>query len=302
MRKIFETIKELILLFLLIGFGSALIDYARICAGSNPLFCVKKFNNITKVETFQGLFYSGSRKISDSQDEKFMLSSDISYKFLTLNVSVPKQFRNTIYKYHLTPHKSDNCSNSYLYYADSNTKLYLYCIDSIDYLEKTNDSIPFSKALRNNPVLIEDFIVKNKFVGTRDRILEFKSDEEVISPNVVIYRCHNKDINDIYIVPEGEGIQDDFCNYKDDDKDFIWKVVDENKSFSDSLEIIYEDDDYQYELSDGNKDNIYIVYPATRGREEEKVKLMDIINDHKYSMDELIDRGLNITKVVKKES
>ena len=303
MRRLFETIKELVLLFLLLGFGSALIDYARISTGNNPLFCVKDFNSVTKIENFKGLFYSASRKVSDSPDEKLLESSEINYKLFTISLSVPKEYKNTHYKYHLTPRFSDNCGSSTLYYADLNTKVYLYCIDSIDYYEKTNENkLEFSNVLRKNPVLLDDFIVKNDYVGVVNSILKYDSNEELISPKVNIYQCHKKDVNDIYIVPKGKDIQDDFCEYKNDDKDFIWTVVDENKSFSDAIEIIYEDQKYQYELSEGNKDNIYIVYPEVRGREEEKVKLMDIINSNKYSMDQLIERGLNITKVVKEES
>lgn len=299
MRRLFETIKELILLFLLLGFGSAFIDFARISTGNNPLFCVKNFSQDTKIETFQGLFYTGSRKVTNSSDEKFLDSSQISFNFLTLPISVPKQFSNTVYEYHITPHFSDSCSNK-LYYADLNTKVYLYCIDSLDYLEKTKDeAIPFSSALKDNSQLIEDFIVKNNFVSTNNNVLEFKSFEEIISPDVVIYRCQSKNNNSIIIAPSGYDYQEDFCSNKDDDLDFIWTVLDENKSYSDALEIIYEDDNYQYELAEGNKDNIFVVYPSVRGRDEKKVPLMEIINNNTYSINELIDHGLIITKVVK---
>ena len=151
MRKFLNTIKEFILLFLLLGFGTAIFDYTRISAGEKPLFGTSHYNSDTKVEIFKGLFYQASRKIHVNLDEKYLESSDISYRLFTYPLSVPSSFKTQKLEYSIDVNFIDGCSSSTLYYADLNTKVYLYCIDSINYLQKgVEEAIPFVSALKNN--------------------------------------------------------------------------------------------------------------------------------------------------------
>ena len=79
MEGFFGTIKELCLLFILVSIGSALLDYARITSGMVPLFCLKSYDEKTNIQSYRGIFYQASRKVTVSPDEELTDSTDIKF-------------------------------------------------------------------------------------------------------------------------------------------------------------------------------------------------------------------------------
>ena len=214
LRRFLETLKELILLFLLLGFGSALIDYARINAGSKPLFSTKSFDSYNKIESYQGLFYTASRKITSNIEEDFIRSSKINYQLFTLDIPIVHSFKPVDMDYQLIAQESDNC-NSKLYYKDSNRKIYLSCIDSIELKDNANNQTEdFLDSLKKDPSLIEDVLSKCNFIKANNNLVVYQSDDSILLPKIRIYECPNKDI---YFSLNGE-YQDDFCTNKTDFK------------------------------------------------------------------------------------
>ena len=305
MRRVLNTIKELILLFLLLGFGTALFDFTRISAGEKPIFSSSTFHAKTKVESFKGLFYRASRTVHVDPSEKFMESSHISFHLLNYPLSVPSSFKTQKLEYSVDVNFSDICSMSTLYFADLNTKVYLYCIDSIDYLQKgEKESIPFVSALKNNSSLAEIFVADLSFKGlaSDQTTLVFDSNGLLSSRKFSVYRCQQTHVNDIYIVPWNSPMQADFCTYKNDDDAFLWTVIEDDGLYEDSeYEVLYEDDKYYYEYPVERFQNTYILYPGVRGKPEREILLRDALNSHMYSFEELKSRGLTIHQRAKEE-
>ena len=298
MRKYINTLKELVLLILLISFGSALIDYGRMNAGEKPVFCLKDYNEETKIETFTGILYKAQRKVLDNTYEKVLNSTNIHYQLLTLDLPMPTQFKYPKKSYSLSPTISNYCQGSNLYYADLNTKIYFYCIDSIDVLEKGNDqSISFRDYVKNNPSFPETFVSDGSFFGLYQDQTTQMYHVNYTSTGLDIYRCQRTNINDIYIVPKGTGMQADFCTYKNDDDDFIWYVSGSiNFSEEDQLEALYEDETYTYLVPVGRKDTISVVYPEVRGKSERSIPITTVLENKIYPLEELINRGLIVLK------
>ena len=305
-RRFIETIKELVLLFFLIAVGSALIDYARITGGEVPLFCLKNYDEKTKIESYRGIFYQASRKVSVSPEEDLVDSSEIKYYALTKEINVPTKFKNEEFKYTLNTVVSDYCGNAMLYYADQETKLYTYCLDSVRLKEagKSDDS-ELSEYLKKDSSLMEDIVSNVPFRGlySDDETLMFRTeDDSFVNNGLAIYRCHKPGINDIYIGPVDMKMQGDFCGSKDDDSDYLW-YVEEVESITpfEGVEVIYEDSEYRYEIVNKNIDDIYWVMPAVRGNEEKRIPIKNIISSKQYSIDKLMERGLTVN-IVKKEN
>ena len=213
-RRLLETIKELILLFILISVGSALIDYGRITGGEMPLFCLKNYDAKTKIESFRGIFYQASRKVHITPEENLYESSDIQFFVLTKKIKVPSKFINQEFKYTLSTEESSNCGGTDLYYENDNTKLYTYCLDSIKLLEAGSDSdIDLHTYLEKDPSLVEDIVSNVPFRGMyNDDVLLFRTlNNNFVNNGMTIYRCHKKDNNDIYIGPLDMPMND-FCS------------------------------------------------------------------------------------------
>ena len=298
MRKFMNTLKELILLALLISFGSALIDYGRMSAGEKPVFCLKDYNAETKVETFTGILYKAERKVLDNTDERVLNSTNIHYHFLTFSLPMPTQFKYPKKSYSLTPTISNNCQGSSLYYADLNTKIYFYCVDSVDVLEKdSKEAISLKNYIKNNPSFPEIMVSDGSFFGLNNDQTTQQYHMNYTSTGIDIYRCQRTNINDIYIVPKGTSMQPDFCTYKNDDDDFIWYVSgSSNFSDVDELETIYEDDTYTYQIPVGRKDVISVIYPEVRGKSEKSIPITTVLENRTYSIEELIERGFIVLK------
>ena len=122
----------------------------------------------------------------------------------------------------------------------------------------------------------------------------------------VIGLCLNKDLSDdFYFVPNDVGIPLDLCVYKDDDFRFIFEiddqskeaVVDENAPVT--PEIIYQDEQYTYQFDSPKSSYIFITTPEVRGKPASRIPLMNVLNQNLLTIDELIEKGLDVKKVEK---
>jgi hypothetical protein len=309
MKKFFKTIRNIILIVILIGALTAGIDYLRMMSGEVPMFNISSYNERKRIQTYQGLFYQASRKISVSTNESLVDSSNM--KFLILNyyeIDVPRQFKDVKLSYTVETEVSNECSNSTLYYADKDIKVYTYCLDSIKLNTGTSNKNLITYLKKDNSI-IDDIDQKLAYRGllTDDTTLYFKSrsDDSFTTNGLAMYRCNKENINDVYIGPIDMTFQSDFCTYKDDDFKFMYYITEDERINSDSnidynqTEAFYEDETYRYEFDTIKSDLVYIETPAVRGKQATKTPLLAILKDNILTIDELEKKGLKFNKIDK---
>lgn len=307
MMKILNFLRNIIFIVILFGVASAYIDYTRMVDGSEPIFNISTYNKIKHVENYRGLFYQASRKTKINDQEALEDSSEIKYFILTKEIDIPNNYVEKKFNFSMKVEKQDSCDGtSTLYYADLNTKIYTYCFNNLNVLDNDNKKEDTLLAfLKKDPSISEDIIQNMNFTGMYyDNTIEiFKSTYEFSDDNFVIYKCSKPYINDLYMVPAGISVMDDFCTYKDDDFKFIAEVEEEELDSETTdvkeKEIFYEDDSYYYEFDEAKKDRIFVVSPAVRLSPEKRYSLMDVLNNKMLTIEELEEKGLKFNKVAK---
>ena len=309
----FRVIKRIIILALILGVVSAGVDYTRIMTGETPIFNIREYNSNTRTETFKGFFYVFERKISASTKEKIVDSKNIKYKILKYKIDVPKQYIEKEFEFSIETKKEEVCSTSKLLYANKDIKIYTYCLEEINIIDNTTKKREaLFNYLNNDYTIIEDIDSKLLFLGTvvdnkdgsTGTILKYKSDEDKFTNNgLTMYRCNKLYINDIYLAPEGTEIIGDFCKYKDDDFYFIYEIetdpLPEGVEEVKMTEVFWEDQTYRYEFDTIKKDRIYITTPGVRGRAPMKIPLMQVLQQGLFTVDALIEKGLQCNKIDK---
>ena len=306
--RFLKFIRNIIIIIFLFGIITAFLDYKRTISGSEPIFNISTYNNLTHIEKYRGLFYQASRTTKINNEEDLDDSFDIKFYVLTIKIDVPSKFKEDKVEFSLKTNEVSKCSeSSKLYYADKDIKVYTYCIDSINVVElgqsKENTLLSY---LKKDNKIIDDLIQNISFTGLYvDGSTEmFKTFDDSFSNNgISLYKCNKPGINDIYIGPKGTDMQGDFCTYKDDDFKFI-STISEEKLDSETVdvnenEVFYEDENYTYEFDEKKSDRIFIVAPAVRLSPEKKYSLKDVLNYKLLTIDELEEKGLKFNKVSK---
>ena len=312
---VLETIKEIILVMILLGVATAFIDYSRMSAGKVPIFNKNYYNANTKIQTFRGVFYEASRKVHISENEPLIDSSQMKYSidlyFYRKTLNVPVEFQKEKFEFVLLTQPTLNCqSTSTLYYADENAKFYTYCLDSVKLKElgdsKSKDLIEY---LKKDGSIVEDIVMNMSYVGLAEdgTTQKFKTlDDSFVSNGLTMYRCHKLYMDDIYIAPANTPMQSDFCTYKDDDFEWLWKVEQEDVGELTEEEntpyAFLEDDINRYEFPNQKTiDYTFITRGNIRGREKLQIPLRDILNTNRYTLEELTKRGLKYNTINKEE-
>ena len=310
MRKILNTIKNILIIILLLGFITAGIDYLRINSGEVPIFNIKSYNERSKIETFRGLFYISTRKVTISETEDLTDSTKITFKILVFDLKVPRQYKEPKTEYTLETKTTENCTEpAKLYYADKNIKVYTYCLDSIK-VKENNKEKELAEYLKKDSLFTEDIDSKLDYTGLandKTTLMFQNKNDSFTNEGISLYRCHKENINDVYFAPKDTPMQADFCTYKDDDFKFIFEILDESANNTTDEkntqpEVIYEDENYTYQFDTPKSNYIFITTPAVRGKEEQKIPLMTIINNKLLTIEELENKGLKITKKEKKKN
>ena len=210
------TLKELVLLFVILSVGSTLIDYGRVNSGNIPLFCTSKYNEKSKVQKFRGIFYQASRKVTVSVDEDLSDSTNIKFYILTKKMNVPSEFKSHNNDYVLNTKVSSECGEVTLYYSSKDTNIYTYCLDSIKMSENgSSKSKELSEYFKSDEKYIDElinYIPYRGFAPDRASLFYRTEDKNMVDNGLTMYQCHKKDNHDIYIGPVDMEFQSSFCN------------------------------------------------------------------------------------------
>ena len=118
-----------------------------------------------------------------------------------------------------------------------------------------------------------------------------------------MFRCNKSYINDIYLAPADTEVIGDFCKYKNDDFYFIYEIetepLPEGVEEVVAKEVFWEDQTYRYEFDTIKKDRVYITTPGVRGREPQKIPLIQALQQGLFTVDTLIEKGLECNKIDK---
>lgn len=302
-----KKIRNFLIILVIFGVSSAFIDYFRMNSGQAPIFNISKYDESTKIQSYRGLFYQASRKVKISTNESLVDSSDIEYTVLNQKLKVPKQYKEHSLDFTIKTKANKSCTTgSVLYYADLDTKIYLYCIDEINVTSE------------NKTKSLLDYLKKDsKFMGNFDNNLAYNGLSNDMSTEVftdlynlsnnglTMYKCHRTNVNDVYLAPKGTTFQNDFCTYKDDDFKFIWEIKQEDEQNStdntnEGPEVFYEDETYRYEFDKiGTLDRTFIVTPDVRGKVATSTPLRSVLLNNVLTIEELEDKGLKFNKIDK---
>lgn len=313
MRMILNAIKNVLIVILVCGFATAGIDYAKMHSGEVPIFNISNYDQTTKIQTYRGLFYVAERKVKASTTEPLVDSSNMQFKILVFDVKVPRKFDNPD-TFTVETKVTSNCKeDSKLYFANLKVKVYTYCLDSIDINDK-GKKVSLSKKLENNISIIDDIDNKLDLLGLYkdDTTLMFQDKKDEFTNNgLTMYRCNKDNINDVYFAPADTPFKSDFCTYKDDDLKFLFKIEDtsvkpepeldeEGKEKEIPKETFYSDDEYDYQFEYKKSDQVYIIHPAVRGKDERKYNIKEVLQNKMLTIDDLKAKGLKFEKVAKK--
>lgn len=311
MRTILNAIKNVLIVIIVFGFATAGIDYSRMNSGEVPLFNLSSYNQKTNIQNYRGLFYIAERKVKASTKEPLVDSTNMKFKILVFDVNVPRKF-NTTNTFTVETKETKDCDGkSILYYADMKIKVYTYCLDSINIKEGKSESL--ASILKKDISIIDDIDNKLDFYGVYkdNSTLEFHDKKDEFTNNgLSMYRCNKENINDVYIAPKDTTFKDDFCTYKDDDLKFLFKIEDnsvkpepeldeEGKEKEIPKETFYSDEEYDYQFEYKKSDQVFIVHPAVRGRDERKYNIKEVLQNKMLTIDDLKSKGLKFEKVAK---
>ncbi|MBQ6323720.1 MAG: hypothetical protein IJI22_02690 [Bacilli bacterium] len=304
------SIIEILIFGLVIGTFCATLDYLRISNAETPMFCLKEYNETTKIENFTSLLYTAERKVREDNTEPLYKSKNIKYKlFGIINIKVPEKYLESNFDKKINITETENCANeSKLYFADQNIKVYTYCIDEIE-IGSVNEEETLKKKLNEDSTKTVNEL-KNRLLISKfspgDIITYELKNKEVSADGITLYQCDRINVNDIYIGTTKTIQQPDFCTYKDDDFKFISKIEEEEHNLlaeeTNQPEVFYEDDHYLYEFSEPKANYIYLVTPAVRGKEAQKIPLNTVLNNKLLTIDELAEKGLKFNKKEKQET
>lgn len=310
MKFIFKTILRIIICIIMIGLFTLGIDYLKINSGVIPIFNLKNYDKKTRIQSFHGIFYTLSRKIKASEEESLSDSKKVSFKILVWPVSIPIKYKSDLFSYTIETEQTENCTSaSTLYYADTDNKIYTYCLDKINVKEdgKENELITY---LRKDKSILNDIEINLLYAGLYNdgSTLIFQSiPNSFTNHGLSMFKCQKDNINDIYIGPRDMSYQQDFCTYKDDDFKFIFEIEEEeheNVNIGEAIEgqsglieeKFYEDGKYEYYFDEKKSNYIFITTPAVRGKNATRISLQDVLNNNLLTIDELEEKGLKFER------
>lgn len=289
MKKLVKSIRNLILIIILVCFMMAGIDYFRMNNNKLPVFNVSFYNTRNRTQGFKGVFYTASRKVRANPNESLYESSKVKFKLLWFDLKVTNKYPKYEDKYTYSLTNSETCEKSSLYYADLDIKIYTYCLDEVKVNNKELNSY-----LGKDKKIIDNILDDLSYTGmySDNSTMMFEND------NIKIYQCNKENINDIYIGSKDMTFNSDFCTRKDDDLKYIFEIEEntEGVELKEEKEVFYEDEENIYSFDKVKSDYVFITTPEVRGFEAKKIKLKDVLNNKLLTIEELQNKGLSFDK------
>ncbi len=291
---------KLLILVVVLGILTCLIDYTRVLDNEEPMFAIKSYDRKTKIQKYRGFFYIVERKITISEKESMKDSKDITFKVLLfeLNLEARKTSDKKVVKLSYT--KEDDCTASKLIYATEDIKVYTYCINDLKITEN-NKETKYNTFFKDQNITN---IIPYSGLG-EDKSTEIYIDEnnEYAKDGIKLYRCNNKnDKKSLYFTSKDTEIQSDFCTFKDDDFAFTFKIEDtspedicksEDKNNPLPPEIFYEDETNQYTFDCKKQQYIKL------SNYYKELTLYDALSTNQVTINDLKNKGLVFNTVSK---
>ena len=289
MKRILKTIIKVIIIIFLYAFISATIDYLRIKESQKPIFTTNSYNKETRIQTYQGLIYSISRKIYSLPNEPIEESKNITYNTILFKEKIKPKKKNLL-KNEIKYIEEESCTASKLIYADKNNKIYYYCINNLK-INTPKETIDFDTKIKDNNKYLNKLINIIPFTG----LYNDNKTEIYRNNDLKVFKCQN---NNYYITTPNNDFQEDFCTVKDDDFKFLFEIVEETENIEllKEKEVFYEDEEYTYEFDEAKSNYIYLVTEGKDTIPSKKINIKTALENKLITITDLEEKGLKFNK------
>lgn len=204
--KILTTIKNIIIIFMLVCIATAIIDFIRIKNVEAPIFCIKKYDPIQHILYYRGLFYRAERRIKNNINEKMDISEDVSYTFIVFKLKVNYPYKKDILE-RVIYIKNNECTNFQKYVEQEDLTIYTNCIEKIKIREEKslND---LNDRINTDPTIINSIINDMSFMGMINPNTEKYNSNNNSNKEYTIYHCMD---NNIYYITKQNYYTNDIC-------------------------------------------------------------------------------------------
>jgi len=170
----------------------AFFDIFQMTRGELPVFNIERFNSKTNIQTFRGLFYSATRKITTSKLEPLNESSNVKLTILFLNINIKKNHHQRQNQYKVNATELINCQEkAKLYYADKNIKVYTFCLEEIK-VEKNKKSYPLNKIITEDKDFLTNMNSNLTYTSlAKDGTTQVFKDLD-LENHLTIYKCNKE--------------------------------------------------------------------------------------------------------------
>ena len=200
MKRIIKLLLKIILIIILIGTITMIIDLIRVNNNQLPIFSLKMYNSRNKVDTYKGIIYTYERKVYASPNESINESTSSRFRILFIILKTTKKEVNEKDNINIEITKEEECTNSKLLDFNYEKNLYSYCIEDI--------KINGLKVNVSNLLKIDD---KLNYLGFTENATIYGIKD------LVIYKC-NTEINDYYITSFESDTPSDLCTKREIEK------------------------------------------------------------------------------------
>ena len=292
MKRILKTIIKVIIIIFLYAFISATIDYLRIKESQKPIFTTNSYNKETRIQTYQGLIYSISRKIYSLPNEPIEDSKNITYNTILFKEKIKPKKKNLL-KNEIKYIEEDPCTASKLIYADKNNKIYYYCINNLK-INTPKETIDFDTKIKDNNKYLNKLINIIPFTG----LYNDNKTEIYRNNDLKVFKCQN---NNYYITTPNNDFQEDFCTVKDDDFKFLFEIIEEteNVEIVKEKEVFYEDSEYTYEFDETKSNYVFLVTEEKETIPSKRINVKTALESNLVTINDLEEKGLNFNKIKK---
>ncbi len=193
MKSIIKLLFRIILIIIIIGIITMIIDLVRVNNNKLPVFSINTYNSRNKKETFKGILYIFERKVTSSTNESLTDSSNLKFKILFIKLNIKEKNKLEDKDINIEIIKEEECTDIKLLDFNYEKNLYSYCLEEV--------KINGLKINVSNLMKIED---KLQYSGFTDKSTIYSIDD------LVVHKCNDL-VNDYYITSKDINIGNDLC-------------------------------------------------------------------------------------------